>query len=120
MATLFISDLHLEDARPQTTALLLAFLRGPAVQAEAVYILGDLFEYWIGDDVISETARQVALALQQLTSGGTACYFIHGNRDFLLAESYAAQCGMEILPESVVTELCGVPTLLIEPAQASG
>jgi UDP-2,3-diacylglucosamine hydrolase len=97
MTTYFISDLHLEDAKPVITDLLLEFLSGMAREAEAVYILGDLFEYWIGDDVISETARRVATAIAELTAAGTACFF----------------CGLKILPESVVIDLYGKPTLLL-------
>lgn len=113
MNTLFISDLHLEDRQPRTTRWLLDFLAGPASQAEAVYILGDLFEYWIGDDAVSPTAREVAQATRELVSAGVKCYFMHGNRDFLLGESYAAQAGMELLPESLLIDLYGTPTVLL-------
>jgi UDP-2,3-diacylglucosamine hydrolase len=113
MSTLFISDLHLEDSVPDTTACLLDFLHGPAREAEAVYILGDLFEYWIGDDALSETARQVAAASAELGSCDVPCFFMHGNRDFLLGDAFASKACMTLLPESVVIDLYGTPTLLL-------
>jgi len=113
MSTLFISDLHLEDSVPDTTACLLEFLRGPAREADAVYILGDLFESWIGDDALSQTARQVAAASAKLSSRDVPCFFMHGNRDFLLGEDFASMAGITLLPESVVIELYGLPTLLL-------
>jgi UDP-2,3-diacylglucosamine hydrolase len=113
MTTLFISDLHLEDKRPEITAILVDFLRGPARLAESLYILGDLFEFWIGDDVISPTATTVAKELKSLSDSGVAVYFLHGNRDFLLGEKYARQAGMELLPETLTVDLYGRPTLLL-------
>ena len=112
-ATLFISDLHLDLARPAITSLLLNFLAQPARQAEALYILGDLFEAWIGDDDDAEPGRTVAAALRTLTDAGIPAYFLHGNRDFLLGERFAAASGVQLLPESVVIELAGEPTLLL-------
>jgi len=112
-ATLFISDLHLEDSAPDRTRWLLDFLAGPARSAEAVFILGDLFEYWIGDDAQTETARQVAEAIAALQEPGVPAHFMHGNRDFLVGESYAALAGMSLLPEAVVIDLHGTPTLLM-------
>jgi len=105
MTTLFISDLHLEDNRPAATGWLLDFLSGPARTADAVYILGDLFEYWIGDDALSVTARQVAQATSALNAAGVPCYFMHGNRDFLLGEAYAT--------DAALVDLYGTPTLLL-------
>lgn len=113
MNTLFISDLHLEDSRPQTTALLTDFLRGPASKADALYILGDLFEFWIGDDVLSETAQRVADKLAELGSRGVPCYFLHGNRDFLVGPGYAEQAGLQLLPQTFVADIYGTPTLLL-------
>ena len=112
-ATLLISDLHLDPARPAITSLLLKFLERPARQAEALYILGDLFEAWIGDDDDAEPGRTVAAALRALTDAGVPAYFLHGNRDFLLGERFAAASGVQLLPESVVIELAGEPTLLL-------
>ena len=111
--TLFIADLHLEDSAIDRTEWLLAFLAGPARKAEAVYILGDLFEFWIGDDALSATAKQVAKATAALHAAGVPCYFMHGNRDFLLGERYASIAGMNLLPESHVVDLYGTPTLLL-------
>ena len=116
MATLFISDLHLEPTRPAVTALFLAFLAGPARQAEALYILGDLFETWIGDDDPTEPGPQVAAALRRLSDAGVPVFFLHGNRDFLLSTGFAAASGLRLLPESVVIHLDGLggePVLLL-------
>lgn len=113
MSTLFISDLHLEDSEPRATEALLAFLAGPAQGADALYILGDLFEFWIGDDALSAAARQVATATSELTASGVPCYFMHGNRDFLLGEAYAARAGLQLLPDYQVLDLYGRPTLLL-------
>ena len=112
-STLFISDLHLQDSAPGRTEWLLAFLAGPAREARALYVLGDLFEFWIGDDALSETARQVAKATLALHHSAVSCYFLHGNRDFLLGEKYAAAAGMQLLPESLVVDLYDTPTLLL-------
>ena len=113
MSTLFISDLHLEDRRPECLEQFLGFLSEQARGADALYILGDLFEFWIGDDALSDTARRVAAATAALTATGVPCFFMHGNRDFLLGERYAALAGMELLPESCVVDLYGTPTLLL-------
>lgn len=113
MATLFISDLHLEDKRPEITAILLAFLRDTARGSDALYILGDLFEFWIGDDVLTDTARRVAVELEALSRSGVPVSFLHGNRDFLVGEVYANAAGMQLLPESLVVDLYGRPTLLL-------
>lgn len=113
MATLFISDLHLEDSRPQISELLLRLLDGPAREAEALYILGDLFEFWIGDDALTATARQVARGIRGLSDSGVPCYFMHGNRDFLIGEEFAERAGFELLPETVVIDLYGTPALLL-------
>ena len=113
MSTLFISDLHLDQTRPNITALFIEFLHTHAPQHEQLYILGDLFEAWIGDDVIPDFANQVAMNIRALQQQGTRVFFIHGNRDFLLGHDYAARCGMEILPELCVIDLYGQPTLLL-------
>ncbi len=113
MATLFISDLHLEPARPAITALFLDFLERRARRAEALYILGDLFETWIGDDDDAELGGTVATALRILADHGVPTYFLHGNRDFLLGERFAAASGMQLLPESGVIELAGERVLLL-------
>lgn len=112
MTTLFIADLHLDDAEPDTTALFLQFLREQARGVAALYILGDLFEAWVGDDDPSQVAGQVADALHGLAEDGTALCFIHGNRDFLLGQAYARRCGMRILPDPAVIMLDGEPVLI--------
>lgn len=113
MTTLFISDLHLDDSRPDITAALLALLSGEARQAEALYILGDLFEAWIGDDDDSALPRTVAEGLLALSASGVPMYFVHGNRDFLLGADYSQRCGMRLLEETAVVDLYGTPTLLL-------
>ncbi|MFK3846108.1 UDP-2,3-diacylglucosamine diphosphatase [Stenotrophomonas sp. NPDC078853] len=112
MTTLFISDLHLDASRPAITDLFLAFLRSEALEADALYILGDLFEAWIGDDTPSPAADAVAAALKEVSDAGVPVYFIRGNRDFLLGEQYAARAGMRILPDPCVIDLYGTPVLL--------
>lgn len=113
MTTLFISDLHLDDRRPQTTALLQTFLQDEAMNADALYILGDLFEFWLGDDVPSKCSLEVATALSRLADRGVPCYFMHGNRDFLLQETYAISAGMTLLPEEHVADLYAEQVLLM-------
>lgn len=113
MTTLFISDLHLDDKRPETTALLLRFLEREARSADALYILGDLFEYWLGDDAPSQCSLAVATALSAIGDQGVACYFQHGNRDFLLRQDYADLAGMTLLPEEYVADLYGESVLLM-------
>lgn len=113
MPTLFISDLHLHEQRPEVHQWLFGFLRGPARQADAVFILGDLFEYWIGDDALSPIAAEVARETARLAEVGVPCRFIHGNRDFLLGENYARRAGLQLLPEEIVLEIDGQQTLLL-------
>jgi UDP-2,3-diacylglucosamine hydrolase len=113
MPTLFISDLHLDAERPHITALLIRFLEGEARGADALYILGDLFEAWVGDDDPSETGRVVAEKLLALRTSGVPVYFQRGNRDFLLGEDYAMRAGMTILPDPAVVSLYGRPALLM-------
>jgi UDP-2,3-diacylglucosamine hydrolase len=113
MSILFISDIHLEESRPEALEWLRSFIAGPAHQAEAVYILGDLFEFWIGDDAPPWAARRLARATAELVETGVPCHFLHGNRDFLLGEAYAAEARLHLLPESLVVPLYGTPTLLL-------
>jgi UDP-2,3-diacylglucosamine hydrolase len=113
MTTLFISDLHLHEGRPEVMQWLREFLAGPARQADALYILGDLFEYWIGDDALSPLASEVALHTARLSAAGVPCHFIHGNRDFLLGQHYAERAGLRLLGEEVVVDLYGRATLLL-------
>jgi UDP-2,3-diacylglucosamine hydrolase len=112
--TYFIADLHLADERPDTSKRFFHFIEHTAVGADALYILGDLFEYWIGDDDLSAlTVRTTAEKLRTLQQAGTPVYFMHGNRDFLLAKKYAALSGMELLPDPTLIELYDTPTLLM-------
>ncbi|MDQ3617220.1 MAG: UDP-2,3-diacylglucosamine diphosphatase [Pseudomonadota bacterium] len=113
MTTLFISDLHLDAERPQITELFEHFVRDEAHSADALYILGDLFEAWVGDDDPSETGARVARSLRALNDAGVPLYFIRGNRDFLLGEDYARRAGMTVLPDPAVVMLYGQPTLLM-------
>jgi UDP-2,3-diacylglucosamine hydrolase len=113
MTTLFISDLHLDASRPQITRLFVEFVRSEATRADALYILGDLFEAWIGDDVIDDTAEQVAVALATLHTHSVPCFFIHGNRDFLLGDAYARRARMTLLPDPSVVEIEGERILLM-------
>jgi UDP-2,3-diacylglucosamine hydrolase len=115
--TLFISDLHLDEARPEATRLLAQFLAGPALAAEAVYVLGDLFEYWLGDDVHTPLSGQVAEGFSALGKADVPCFFVHGNRDFLLGAPYAALAGLQLLAEETVVDLYGTPTLLMHGDQ---
>jgi UDP-2,3-diacylglucosamine hydrolase len=113
VTTLFISDLHLDDSRPAATEAFLAFLDREARDAEALYILGDLFEYWLGDDAPTPVGQSVAPALRAIADAGVPIYFTHGNRDFLLGEAYAEASGMKLLAEEHVVDLYGAPTLLL-------
>lgn len=113
MHTLFISDLHLHESRPQVTRAFFHFLQTQAIHAEALYILGDFFDAWIGDDDDTELPRQVADALHQLTQHGVTIYFMHGNRDFLLGENYANKAGMTLIPDGTVVDLYGTAALLL-------
>ncbi len=112
-ATLFISDLHLDDDRPQITDLFLSFLRGEARSASALYILGDLFESWIGDDDDTPLGLRVQDALAELAGHGVAVHFMAGNRDFLVGPRFAARSGLTLLSDPARIELDGVPTLLM-------
>lgn len=104
MATLFIADLHLQQQEPAVTAGFLHFLKREAIHANALYILGDFFDYWVGDDDPQPLHQQIAASLRQLQQQGVPCYFLPGNRDFLLGKCYAERCGMTLLPqENVIT-----------------
>ena len=113
MTTLFISDLHLDPARPAITELFLDFLRTQVPGSDALYILGDLFEAWIGDDTPSTAADAVAEALHAVATTGVPVFFMPGNRDFLVGAAYAQRAGFRILPDPTVIDLYGQPTLLM-------
>ncbi len=112
MNTFFISDLHLDENHPEITECFLQFLATQAKTANALYILGDFFETWVGDDNDSPLITQIAEALKQL-SASMPIYFIQGNRDFLLGKRFAKRCGMQLLPDPTVINLYGKPVLLM-------
>jgi UDP-2,3-diacylglucosamine hydrolase len=110
---LFISDVHLCDSRPHITQAFHTFLEKTAVKAQALYILGDLFEYWAGDDSIKTDALQPNIhALRRLFSSGVSVYFMHGNRDFLIADGFEKATGVKILPDPSLITLYGKSVLL--------
>jgi len=111
--TYFISDLHLSADRDDINQCLFEFLLEQAPQADALYVLGDLFEVWIGDDDQNSFTLSIAKAFNDLRQSGVPIYFIHGNRDFLIRERFAKQAGFEILPEQVAIDLYGEPTLIM-------
>ena len=105
MTTLFISDLHLDPERPEVTRLFGEFIDGEARGADALYILGDLFEAWVGDDDPAEVGAYVVAKLRALSDSGVPVYFQHGNRDFLVAQDFARRAGVQLLPENAVVML---------------
>ncbi len=111
--TFFISDTHLDPARPETTAMFLEIMSERVSGAKALYLLGDIFEFWIGDDAVSDTASEVARATASLAASGTKIYFMPGNRDFLIGAAYAAKAGWEMLAEPAEVEVNGVKLLLL-------
>lgn len=113
MTTLFISDLHLYHQRPAVTEAFRTFLRNEATNAEALYLLGDLFEVWIGDDDPDPHNRSIVAALRRLTDTGTPCYFICGNRDFLVGKRFADESGVRLLSDGTTIELYGNRILLM-------
>ncbi|PSV13726.1 UDP-2,3-diacylglucosamine diphosphatase [Photobacterium leiognathi] len=113
MTTLFISDLHLSASRPDMTACFLRFMAEDTANIDALYVLGDLFEMWIGDDEESPFLQQIKQAFKTLTDSGIPCYFVHGNRDFLIGKRFSQQTGIQLLPEHSVVDLYGKPTLIL-------
>ena len=112
--TLFLSDLHLAPDRPAANAAFHAFARGPARGAAAVYILGDLFDAWLGDDQLREPfARAIADSLRELADAGVAVYVGRGNRDFLLGETFAREIGATLLPEQQIVDVDGMRVLVL-------
>lgn len=111
--TLFISDLHLSEDHAHITQLFLNFARNTAPQADALYILGDLFEYWAGDDDRNAPFhRQIISAMREVSRLGTPVFIMHGNRDFLMDEQLAQECHATMLPDPTLIDLYGTPTLL--------
>lgn len=113
MHTLFISDLHLSPAHPELTTAFKQFLRQRAIHADALYILGDLFDFWIDDKDPTHFARDIQAALKEVTSGGTPCFFIHGNRDFLVGKRFSRETGVTLLEEHTVISLYGQRVLIM-------
>lgn len=111
--TLFISDLHLAPERPATVALFLAFLNGRARGADTLYVLGDLFDAWIGDDDDTPPYPRIRTALRELTASGTRCMIMHGNRDFLIGRTFARDTGCTLLKDPTLVELSGTRSLLM-------
>ncbi|HEX8988075.1 MAG TPA: UDP-2,3-diacylglucosamine diphosphatase [Rhodocyclaceae bacterium] len=114
MHTLFVSDVHLHPSRPETARRFREFLGGPARAAQALYVLGDLFDAWAGDDDLPEAFNAgICVALRALADHGTRLFFIPGNRDFLVGTAFAAETGMTVLADGSVVDLYGTPTLLM-------
>lgn len=112
MATLLISDLHLEANRPEIGEQFLAFLDGDARKADALYILGDLFEAWLGDDDPNPYYADMKSALRRYADTGVPVFFMHGNRDFMVGQDFATETGVTLLNDPVVVDLHGHDVLL--------
>lgn len=110
---LLISDLHLEEKRPDITRAFLLFLTTRARQAEALYILGDFFEVWIGDDGMTPFQHEIACALRELSDAGTRIYLMHGNRDFLIGQRFCREAGCTLLSDPHKVQMGGEPVLLM-------
>jgi UDP-2,3-diacylglucosamine hydrolase len=113
VAILFISDLHIDAQRPQITRQFVDFLQNEAVGADALYILGDLFESWVGDDAPDLGQQQAIAAIGSLTSGGVPCFVMHGNRDFLLGTEFCSRSGAQLLSDPLIITLFGEPVLVM-------
>ena len=112
MATLFISDLHIDSSRPAITDQFLSFLSAEAVHATALYILGDLFESWVGDDAPDAAQSATIAGLRALTRSGVPCFVLHGNRDFLLGTDFCRASGATLLPDPLIVTLFGERVLV--------
>ena len=111
--TLFISDLHLSEGEPHITQMLVNFTRNTAPRADGLYILGDLFEYWAGDDDKDTPFHQkIMSAIREVSQQGTRVFIMHGNRDFLMDAQLAQDCKATLLPDPTLIDLYGTPTLL--------
>lgn len=113
MISIIISDLHLEESRPEITQLFLRFLKESTYSNHHLYILGDFFEAWIGDDDLTPYNQMIIQALKQATEQGLTIYFMHGNRDFLIGKKFLKMTGCILLPDEYIAHLGGVPTLLM-------
>lgn len=112
MTRLFVSDVHLDASAPDAVEQFLDFLRTHAANAEALYVLGDLFEAWVGDDDPDPSKARVCESLRALTSTGVGCFVLHGNRDFLLGRDFCGRTGSRLLPDPVIADLDGERVLL--------
>ncbi len=112
MSRLFVSDLHLDASAPEAVERFLEFLQSHAAEAEALYILGDLFETWVGDDDPDPAKARVCEGLRALTSKGVGCFVLHGNRDFLIGRDFCRKTGGRLLADPVVADLDGERVLL--------
>jgi UDP-2,3-diacylglucosamine hydrolase len=111
---LFISDLHLQPSHPETCRAFFAFLRDRAMASESLYLLGDLFEYWAGDDDLSDPFHQsIALAIRAVSDAGVAVFWIAGNRDFLVGSAFAEACGLTLLSEPHLIDVAGQRVVLV-------
>ena len=113
MTTLFISDLHLDGTRPDISAQFLEFLEREGRRAQALYILGDLFEAWIGDDDPDPDKRRVIAGLRAVTDAGVKSFLIHGNRDFLIGKRFCRETGVQLLADGTVIDVYGRRVLLM-------
>ena len=113
MTTLFISDLHIDASCPAITRQFLDLVDGEARQSEALYILGDLFESWVGDDAADPHQTAAISALKALTDSGVPCFVMHGNRDFLLGSQFCRMSGAQLLPDPLIITLYGEPVLVM-------
>lgn len=113
MKTLFISDLHLDPAAPGIQRQFLEFLQGEARSASALYILGDLFEVWLGDDDPAPASRTIVQSLRALTDAGVTCFVMHGNRDFLIGQQFCRETGAQLIEDGTVVEIHGDRVLLL-------
>jgi UDP-2,3-diacylglucosamine hydrolase len=111
--TFFISDLHLDPDSPAIARQFLAFLDGEARSAEALYILGDLFEVWLGDDDPDPAVRQIVAALRRLSDSGVPCFVMHGNRDFLIGRRFCEETGARLVEDGTIVEVHGERVLLM-------
>lgn len=112
MTTLFISDLHLEAGRPEIGVQFLDFLSGEARDADTLYILGDLFEVWLGDDDPNPYYAGMKAAIRELVDSGIPVFFMHGNRDFMIGDEFATETGVTILQDPELIDLHGEKVLL--------
>ena len=113
MATLFISDLHIDASCRQIIRQFTEFLQTEARGADALYILGDLFDSWVGDDAPDAGQSAAIAAIKSLTASGVPCFVMHGNRDFLLGPKFCADTGARLLPDPVIVTLYGEPVLVM-------